>query len=91
MSEKLFFIWNGYGVLFTLLCIVVIIISLYTFKKYYGFHVTYFKIPLGVIYISLTVLTSILNNFIAGLLVFPISLVIGVSIGRILWKRIKTI
>ena len=86
MSEKIFLIWNGYGILFTLLCIIVSIIHGYFYKKHHGFHVTFLKMPLGVIYISLPVFTFILNNWIAGLLVFPISLFIGVPIVRILWK-----
>ena len=84
MQEKIFLIWNGWGLLFQVTTILWIILHIY-FTTKHGSGTPARKYITIIPIISIPA-AFILNNWIVGLLNIPIGLIIGASIARLLFS-----
>lgn len=81
MSEAIFYIWNGWGLLFT--GIIALSQFLYIFLTI-KMGPTPLRRPLALVNLIAIVLSFIFSGWIVGLLAFPIGWIGGVILGRLL-------
>lgn len=81
MQEKIFLIWNGWGILFTLITIIWIILHIY-FTTKFGSGTPARKYITIIPLIAIPA-TFILSNWILGILIIPISLIIGPLVAKL--------
>ena len=86
MNEKIFLIWNGWGILFTLIITAETVLYSYVNKKFGSG--TPVKKWLALVSVIVVPLTFIYSGWILGLLIYPIGkFVLGVSIAILIFRR----
>lgn len=81
MNANVFWVWNGWGVLFTL--VVAVWQFLHILVSVKARELSFLRQPLAVLGIAAVVLTFYLSGWVAGLLSIPLGMVIGVTLAKV--------
>jgi hypothetical protein len=84
MHEEIFWVWNGWGVLLTGIFGLSTFLRMLMVKKFGSG--TPLRNFFGIIGIIALILTFILSGWVAGLLVFPIGIIMGAVLAKIFIK-----
>ncbi len=85
MNESIFWVWNGWGILFTIVVAIWFILHMYVTLKYGSG--TPFRNILAVIVLLAVGFTFLLSGWIAGLLAIPIGMTVGIVLARLVLPR----
>jgi hypothetical protein len=82
MSEKVFLLWNGWGIIFSLVYIMHLLAFIGLVNK---LGATPLRIPVSIIGWISVGLVFLLSGWIAGVVTIPLGIVIGVPLARLLF------